>query len=331
MKRIQRLAAIILAAGAVSFAAPMTFADDMPSHGTEKHEKHLKDKSEKAANEADRAYDSAESAADRAVNDAERAERNVDRAAEDADRAADRADDADIAAADDRNRNDASAEAAPDAEAIRDVLAQVTQASLTVDGFDDLVERLVDADRNRIGEYIDANSEGFASLNGQVERIRAAWEEKYGSDFKRFDEEVVFDNSFAAITQSEQGAVTAGSRDGTPGTVDNIDAPRSPEADANRNDPGRNTGAVAISPTDGSAPLHLELIHEFPMSWRIDVPDSVDGKALHDNLLAALTEVADMKDQWPSDETEAYRIVSQRILSALVDDSAQEGTSANMN
>jgi len=37
---------------------------------------------------------------------------------------------------------------------IHTMLTQVTEASLTKGGFDDLVERFVDADRNRIGKWL---------------------------------------------------------------------------------------------------------------------------------------------------------------------------------
>src|SRR5262245_31362729 len=40
---------------------------------------------------------------------------------------------------------------APDAEGIRDVVASASEASLTKGGFDDLVERIAKADRDRVG------------------------------------------------------------------------------------------------------------------------------------------------------------------------------------
>src|SRR5262245_30411063 len=52
----------------------------------------------------------------------------------------------------DSMRQGADRVTAPDAEDIRDVIAQVTEASVTKGGLDDLVERFVDADRNRLGQ-----------------------------------------------------------------------------------------------------------------------------------------------------------------------------------
>src|SRR5690606_1090730 len=62
------------------------------------------------------------------------------------------------------------AQARDDSEGIRDVLAQVPEAALTEDGFDDLVERLVDADRNRIGQFI-KDRDDFAELNRKAQQI----------------------------------------------------------------------------------------------------------------------------------------------------------------
>ena len=50
------------------------------------------------------------------------------------------------------NRGTSGTVAAPDAEGIRDVIAQIAEASVTKDGLDDVVERFVDADRNRLGK-----------------------------------------------------------------------------------------------------------------------------------------------------------------------------------
>src|SRR5215218_8926726 len=46
---------------------------------------------------------------------------------------------------------DAKTGVAKNTEEINDVMAQVAEAALTKDGLDDIAERLVDADRNRLG------------------------------------------------------------------------------------------------------------------------------------------------------------------------------------
>src|SRR6185503_16763863 len=50
----------------------------------------------------------------------------------------------------------ASQEQSKHAEAIHDVMAQVAEAAMTKGGLGDIAERLVDADRNRLGQTQDA-------------------------------------------------------------------------------------------------------------------------------------------------------------------------------
>ena len=101
---------------------------------------------------------------------------------------------------------------APDAEGIRDVLASATEAAFTPGGFDDLVERLVDADRNRIGKAMPSDDD-LKSHNDAIKSFRDAWKAKYGKDFDIDNEELVFNETFQ-IQQSEIGnnARTAGDR-----------------------------------------------------------------------------------------------------------------------
>jgi len=339
---------------------------------------------------------------------------------------------------------------APDAEGIGDVLAQVTQASLTTGGFDDLIERFVDADRNRMGR------DGFAEqsqpeLDRLAKSLNEAWKAKYNQEFN-MNEAKIFSANFAKITQSEighngahTGAMHSGDRahqdrnnldqtrnnvdpngntntrtdtardtgaevttrsDGTmtgptgvqggvdmtaaadqqrrnesdrtatPGSgaperttgVDasraatdmdgnrsvvtgqtapdaasgrtaaestrtglntpapvtdannsntGVDAPDSTSADRNLNDPGRNTAVVTIPASHGLPELKINMIHEAPDMWKIDVPDSVDGPRLQQNLIAHLNACQQMQDKWPTDVNEAYRAVSHHVLMAI--------------
>jgi hypothetical protein len=65
--------------------------------------------------------------------------------------------------------------------------------------------------------------------------------------------------------------------------------------------------------------LYIPLINEFPGNWKIDVPDSVDGRKLYDNLLTHLTMLDENKAQWPADVNDAYRAVSHHVFMAVMD------------
>lgn len=202
--------------------------------------------------------------------------------------------------------------AAPDAEGIRDVLAQVTEAALTKGGLDDMVERFVDADRNRLGKEANQN---FPDLDGRIDQFRKDWQAKYGKDFNIKNEEKALPASLFSITQGETPR-TAASNTG-------VDRPDSASADANRNDPGRNVASIQVRASHGLPDLIIPMIHEAPDRWKIDVPDTLTADRLKANVLAHLT-AADNPAQWPADVNDAYAMVSHHVLMAVLDKPAQQ-------
>jgi len=226
--------------------------------------------------------------------------------------------------------------AAPDAEGIRDVLAQVAEASLTKGGLDDLVERLVDADRNRIGQNLQKDN---PDLDGRIDQFRKDWKAKYNQDFDIKNEEAAFPNNMFAITQGEQGRNAAGAavsvdagRNASGGASANVDVknntgvdrPDSAAADTNRNDPGRNVATVQVAASHGLPALTVPMIHEAPDRWKIDVPDTVTGDKIKANVLAHLTAADEHKDQWPQDVNEAHALVTHHVLMAIMDQPVQQ-------
>ncbi len=89
-------------------------------------------------------------------------------------------------------------------------------------------------------------------------------------------------------------------------------------------DPNRHA-TVQIAAEQGADATTLNLINEGTLvpSWRIDIPDSIDGQRLHDSLLKHLTLVDENKANWPSDVAQGYRLVSHHLLAALVDSGSQ--------
>lgn len=292
------VAAIAMAVGGMSF---------MPM-GSVMAQENAGQKTERAAEKSGNAV---ENAAERTGNAVENA---GDRAAGAMDRAGDRANDAVNNNGNDANRamgnetGPGNTAMAPDAEDIKGMLASATEAFVKEGTFDDFVERLVDADRNRIGQ------DGFASqdhtdIDAASKAFMAAWEAKYGKEFDIVDEKVVYNDAKFRIVQSEIG-------DNAQPAAGQVPAANN-DADTNR-EAGRNIATVMVS-GDAAGELQVPLIHELPDSWRIDVPDSVDGPKLKANLLAHLNAATAMKDQWPADPNEAYRAVSIHMLKAVLD------------
>jgi len=234
---------------------------------------------------------------------------------------------------------DAAAAASKDqskhAEEIHDVMAQVTEAALTKDGLDDMVERFVDADGNRLGQNKDA-LKADDTLNGRIAEFQKDWKAKYNQDFDIKDEDKVYDTSFAMITEGEEGRARtagatisgdvntpAGSADVKAENKTGVDVPKpntngQTDADKNLNDPGRNIATVHIAASHNMPALDVPMIHEAG-GWKIDVPDSMDAAKFHQNVLNALTHCDEMKDKWPSDPNEAYRAVTHSVLLAIFD------------
>jgi hypothetical protein len=285
-------------------------------------------------------------------------ERAADKTGDALNRAADKTGDAISNTAD--AARDATRDAGPgnNKEEIHDVLAQVAEAAMTKDGLDDLVERFVDADRNRLGQnnaVLDDND----AIDGRVAQLRDDWKAKYGAEFDIKDEDALYGQGFAMITEGEIGdtAKTAGERLNADGTragdtasgtarvggvgadasvntetgradvnVDNksgVDAPKTgtdgqTAADTNRNDPGRNIATVKIAASHGMPELSVPMIHEAG-GWKIDIPDEVDATKLRDNVQNALTKMGENKDKWSADPNEAYRAVTHKVLLSIFD------------
>jgi len=255
----------------------------------------------------------------------------------------------------------ASQEQSKHAEAIHDVMAQVAEAALTKNGLNDVVERFVDADRNRLGQNADALKNDDA-LNNQIAQLQSDWKAKYNNDFDIKDEDKVYNLNFARVMEGEEaGARTAGATisgdatktdsgttasgkvggvtgDATVNTdtgtakvdVDNktgVDKPNSDAADANRNDRGRNIATIHIAESHGLPALDVPMIHEAG-GWKLDIPDSVDANKFKTNMSQALTDISGMKAQWPADAEEAYRHVTHRVLLAIFDKQATAGAGA---
>jgi len=224
---------------------------------------------------------------------------------------------------------------APAADDIRSALEKTTEAAVSNGGFSDLVKHFVDADRTRLGNY--NSSDGFAKLNGRIDSFRKDWKSKYGQDFSfPGNGPHVLGDTFGRISQGEIGqAVTAAGKEvpsnepsliaGTTDAlkksgVSNIDANSAKVGGGDTNkDVGRNIATVLIPVNAGAPEVAVPMIHELPNSWRIDLPDNVDGQKLESNLLKHLTMVDEDRANWPADSFDAYRAVARHVMTAIME------------
>jgi len=246
--------------------------------------------------------------------------------------------------------------AAPDADDIRKTIAWVAETAVTKGDFDKLNNRFVKADEERIEKFKPAD--GGAKLDGRIESFLKDWKAKYNEDFNfsRSNRNDVLNDQFARIVQGEIGeARTASGKEVPSAEPQNVkggspaDLKKSgvnqPDANSNKTfggdtkrEPGRNIATVIIPAAamasakiePGANPpmtgkmeaqkeLAIPLIHELPDTWKIDVPDNIDGQKLYDNLVKHLTMVDEDRANWPADKNEAYRTVTRHMLEALFD------------
>lgn len=345
-------------------------------------------------------------------------------------RAADRTGDA-LKRAADRTGDALSNVAQTDPENVKGTLETTTEAALTEDGFDDVVERFVDADRNRIGQSM-PSEEQIRQLNQLTGKIKQAWQQKYNQEFAIDNRMTVFDDRYvvrageipdmeartagerigsntsdrlnntagtstpgstatgadathsSAARTGTSGSDATGASPATPGAgvaggatgvdgaglrtndagttsgsgtvsgsgtisgrsdapaisglpaernTDTGRAPGSVNTDADRNrDPGRSIANVTIPSSHGLPDLTVEMIYELPAVWKIDIPDTVDGTKLYNNLISHLQKVSDAQAQWPTEVNEAYRLVNHHVMLAILDrDASKPANPAGMN
>ena len=197
----------------------------------------------------------------------------------------------------------------------------LTQAALEKDGFDDVVERLVDQDRNRIGQDNFAEQK-FDDLNAQADAIRAAWKAKYGDDFKVEGEQAFaklaavvgkIDDPKAVASAWPVPAVTdAAGAEAVPASAKETEGNQDPNLNSNV-EKGRGVAIATIPASHGLPALNVSLIDEL-QGWRVDVPNTLSGQQLHDSLLKHLTHVSQMQAQWPADKNEAALMVAHHVL-----------------
>src|SRR5688500_13167053 len=66
----------------------------------------------------------------------------------------------------------------------RGVIDDVTGAAVIENGFNDVVERFVDQDRNRFGEWMDqGENREFTEFNAAAKRFQEAYKGKFGGEF----------------------------------------------------------------------------------------------------------------------------------------------------
>ena len=228
---------------------------------------------------------------------------------------------------------------------IREELANVVQTALTKDDFAKLIDNLAEEDRDHYkGDY---KTQDFGTLNGIIDQINKDWNKKYSHDFDIKGAKGVFDDSYVIV----QGVVT------NPNVAAaNFPVPALKQAEA-RADQDREQLAAARQRGGGQAQLverddlqksggvalvrfpamqdlpetTASLIREKGEGWRVDVPLATSSRQIHTELSNQLTYFAQKSSEWPSNETDAYRMAAHRVFMALYNVHAPQAESGERN
>jgi len=174
----------------------------------------------------------------------------------------------------------------------RSTLEKVAEKAGKRNNWDGLVDAFTKADADRVKNGWPDSKD----LDDLADKFAENWKAKYGADkYSVMDRDKVFSADFLKLTTDASG------------TKDN------PKA----------TGTIPAS--HGMPELTLNFVGEGGQ-WKLDIPDSVDAKKLHDNLKATLTALQD-SSKWPADKVDATRAVAHHMLAAVMD-KAGSGTAS---
>jgi hypothetical protein len=249
-----------------------------------------------------------------------------------------------------------------DSKGIRDTLAQTTDAALMHDGFATLPTYLQkrgaeaygtpaikagtkgqpangDTTDRQVGTKLESSASMVGpfhnadDINSAVDQLRKDFKDKYNSDFNisSNSEAMVFDNSFR-VMQGDLGetARTAGE------TIPPADAnnPAQNNGTDNPNDANRAMHMASVVLPSGDnfdgGTLRMTNVGRPAGDWKIHLRHDVNEQQIHDALLKQLNALHDNRNNWPSDQNTAERVISAHILSVFVSTGNQSMPTGDM-
>jgi len=155
-------------------------------------------------------------------------------------------------------------------------------------------------------------SNGYDSkpLNQLVGQIRQQWRQKYKQDFRIGNDAKVYADITAADLRGQ--AQTAGSHvAGNPTTKPASQPPAAAQAAAPMD--------VTVPAVGDSKPVQIQVIPGPGETLQFSSATPVDRRQLAQNLQKHLQMLEQQQSQWPADVNDAYRMVSQHVLMAIVE------------
>lgn len=218
---------------------------------------------------------------------------------------------------------------------IRGQVAKVTEYAFTRGDFGRIIDQLAHENRDRMKDY---KNQDFTTLDGVIAQLNKDWNQKYGHEFNIRRAENVFDDRFTVV----QGVVTnpqvAATNWPMPANEQLAAASRERAQVASERQRGdtqvEQVEAADLQKSSGVALFRFQSHENLPGvtaslidekgGWVFDIPTNITSQQLHTQLQNQLTWFGQHVDQWPSDETQAYRMAAHRVLLALYDINPQQ-------
>jgi hypothetical protein len=217
------------------------------------------------------------------------------------------------------------------ADGVKSTLVGLTNRAVTKDSYDSFFSsflgELAKRDKARSQEFKNPDQ---AVLNITIARIQTEWRAKYNQDFDVTDKNLVFDSRFP-MTQGEVSDPTAAALNWPlePAGGQPINAGANSEqqkSNSNELTQGAAVAAICFPAGDGYPAINVSMLHQTLSGWYVDLPVDRTGEQVYNDLVSHLDYIAAHQDRWPSDVTDAYRMVARQIVAALYGVSSNAGT-----
>jgi len=186
---------------------------------------------------------------------------------------------------------------------VRDTLGRAASAALS-EKFAGIGDFITDTDKQRLGEKL---NDIDSRLMDQLGNLRGVWKEKYKQDFD-------LRANLAALNVPGMRIFPV-----SPNAAADGDQPLMADP-ADKSDKDFGNVVMASLPAAKNIPaVEVKLMRqELGSTWKIDLPDTMSASELRSNLADRLSVLLTDSQNWPTDPKDAYRLVAQHTLAALV-------------
>jgi hypothetical protein len=229
---------------------------------------------------------------------------------------------------------------------IKSELVKLTDRAFTKGDYDKVLAELAKPDKERAKQFTGVDQD---ALNRAIDQITTQWKAKYGQDFAVNDTNLTFNDHVQIVQGDVMDPVAAANNWPVPATTGqgmsslapgnnpaaNQANPNQVNSDQARMASDRATGDQATNPrvdglTKGTAvalvqfhqmhgmpDIMASMQHETIMGWTFAIPQERTGDQIYNDFSQRLNYIAAHSGQWPTEQADAYRMLTHQALAAL--------------